>query len=107
MIKILHYVAMQDVLKHLTTYRRKRDRSVVTRCISLILKIGDMLAKSQSGGITHVLRDLLKRLAVKAGATSYAASFRILAGTSSGPEAFNSLNIPSRVISIVGIHGIL
>ena len=69
-----------------------------------------MLAISQSDGTIPVLRDLLK-ISVKAGATSSAASFRILAGTSSGPEAlcssrsFNSFNTPSRVISIVGIDG--
>ena len=40
----------------------------------------DMLAMSQSDGTTHVLRDLLK-ISVKVGATSSAASFRILAST--------------------------
>ena len=64
-----------------------------------------MLAISQCNGTTPVLRDLLK-ITVKAGA-----NFRILAGTSSGPEAmcssrsFNSCNTPSGVISIDGIDG--
>ena len=39
MINILHIVFMQDVLKHLTVYGSKRDRSVVTRCRSF-WKIG-------------------------------------------------------------------
>ena len=35
MIKMFHNVVMQDVLKHLTTYGRKRDRLVITRCRSI------------------------------------------------------------------------
>ena len=78
--------------------------------LSPFLKIGDMLAMSQSDRATPVLRDSLK-ISVKAGATSSAASFRIFAGTSPGPEAlcssrsFNSFNTPSRVISVVRIDG--
>ena len=55
-----------------------------------------------------MLRDLLK-ISVKAGAISSAASFGILACTSSGPEAlcssrsFNSFNTVN--FFIVGIHG--
>ena len=106
---MLHNFAIHGVLKHLTTYGCKRDRSVVTMCTYIsLLKIGDMLAMSQSDGTTPVLRDLLKT-SVKA--ASSVASFMILTGTSYGPEilcssrSLNSFNTPSIVISIVGIDG--
>ena len=69
-----------------------------------------MLAMSQSDLTTHVFRDLLK-INVKAGATSSAASFKILVGPSYGSEAvcssrsFISFYIPTRVIPIIGIEG--
>ena len=70
-----------------------------------------VLAKHNSDGTTHVLRDLQK-ISVKAGTTSLAANFKILAvNLSSGSEAFclsrsfNSFNTHSRVISIVSIDG--
>ena len=70
MIKILHNVASTGCVEAPYNVGSKRDRSVVIRCRSISF-FGDMLAISQSGGITPVLRNVLK-ISVMASTTSSA-----------------------------------
>ena len=76
------------LLYRIYTYGSYRDRSVVTRSsyISFSEDRIYVLAMNNSDRTTHVLRDLQK-ISVKAGTTSLAANFKILAVNLSGSEA--------------------